>query len=52
MIFIITVCFNAEKYIGQAINSVLEQEKCVIEYIVYVIALILEGEDVCIFDKI
>ena len=33
-ISIITVCFNAEKYIEQTINSVIDQKNCDIEYIV------------------
>lgn len=33
-ISIITVCFNAEKYIEQTIKSVIEQKDCDIEYIV------------------
>jgi glycosyltransferase involved in cell wall biosynthesis len=33
-ISVITVCFNAEKYIEQTINSVIEQKDCDIEYIV------------------
>lgn len=33
-ITVITVCFNAEKYIEQTIKSVIEQKDCDIEYIV------------------
>ena len=33
-ITIITVCFNAEKYIEQTIKSVTEQKGCDVEYIV------------------
>lgn len=33
-ISIITVCFNAEKYIEQTIKSVIEQKDCDVEYIV------------------
>jgi glycosyltransferase involved in cell wall biosynthesis len=33
-ISVITVCFNAEKYIEQTIKSVIEQQGCDIEYIV------------------
>jgi len=33
-ISVITVCFNAEKYIEQTIKSVLDQKNCDIEYIV------------------